>query len=173
MASTHPQLSDPGQPDPLAQLRDIHLPGSIETWPPAPGWWLLAIMAICAVAYGCCCLYKLWQKNRYRREAITSLKELRREYQQDPESVDYLERYSQLLKRVALSHYSREQVASLTGEAWVAFLDQTGSTSEFGMGPGQVLIDGNYSRGVFYQVDDLHKIGDRWIRNHAKLESPE
>jgi Ca-activated chloride channel family protein len=131
----------------------------------------LAIAALCAIAYGCYLLYKLWAKNRYRREGVTSLKELRRAYDQDPESVDYLERYSQLLKRVALTHYSREQVASLTGEAWVAFLDRTGSTSEFGMGPGQVLIDGNYARETFFRIDELHKIGDLWIRNHRALES--
>ena len=166
MADALPQLSDPGQPDPLAQLRDIHLPGPIESWPPAPGWWLLAILALGTAAYGLYRLYKFWQTNRYRREGVTALNELRRAYEKDPQSVDYLEQYSQLLKRVALTFYAREQVASLTGEAWVAFLDRTGSTQEFGMGPGQILIDGNYSQGVLFQADKLHIIGDRWIRNH-------
>ena len=27
--------------DPLAELRDIHLPPEIGWWPPAYGWWIL------------------------------------------------------------------------------------------------------------------------------------
>ena len=30
-------------PDPLAQLRDIHLPEPVSWWPPALGWWLVAM----------------------------------------------------------------------------------------------------------------------------------
>ena len=33
-------------PDPLAQLRDIHLPEPVSWWPPAPGWWLMALVAV-------------------------------------------------------------------------------------------------------------------------------
>ena len=30
--------------DPLAQLRDIHLPEPILWWPLAPGWWVLIVL---------------------------------------------------------------------------------------------------------------------------------
>ncbi|MDD9890866.1 MAG: DUF4381 domain-containing protein, partial [Gammaproteobacteria bacterium] len=30
----------------LAQLADIHLPGEISYWPPAPGWWVLAALLL-------------------------------------------------------------------------------------------------------------------------------
>ncbi|HIG42401.1 MAG: DUF4381 domain-containing protein [bacterium] len=171
MAANTPQLADPGQADPLAQLRDIHLPGPIESWPPAPGWWLLAILGLCAIAYGLFFLYRQWQKNQYRREGVRALGELQNQYQRNPETVNYLEQFSLLLKRVALSHYSREHVASLTGEAWVAFLDKSGATHDFGMGPGQVLIEGNYSRESPFEVVELHRIGTQWIRNHGAVES--
>ncbi|MDP7406676.1 MAG: DUF4381 domain-containing protein, partial [SAR324 cluster bacterium] len=27
--------------DPLAALRDVHLPPAVSWWPPAPGWWII------------------------------------------------------------------------------------------------------------------------------------
>ncbi len=160
--------------DPLAQLRDIHLPAPIEAWPPAPGWWLLVIVATGLVCYGLNLLYQHWRRNQYRREGIKSLHALKVRYNEQPNSFEYLEAYNELLKRIALSHFRRELVASLTGESWVAFLDKTGATREFSMGPGQVLIQGNYLPQAEYSVDELHDIGLAWIRNHSDTTfSPE
>ena len=55
------------QADPLAQLRDIHQPGMIETWPPAPGWWILAGLALLALIALVTWLFLHWRRNRYRR----------------------------------------------------------------------------------------------------------
>ena len=30
----------------LAQLADIHLPAEVSYWPPAPGWWVLALLLL-------------------------------------------------------------------------------------------------------------------------------
>ena len=38
------------QGDPLAELRDIHLPEAVSLWPLAPGWWLL--LALIAAVLG-------------------------------------------------------------------------------------------------------------------------
>ena len=48
--------------DPLAQLRDIHLPDTGGFWPPAPGWWLLALLSLTALA-----LAVLWWRRHLRR----------------------------------------------------------------------------------------------------------
>ena len=47
--------------DPLSQLRDIHLPDTGGFWPPAPGWWLLALIALAALAG------LIWWLRRQRR----------------------------------------------------------------------------------------------------------
>jgi len=44
-----------------------------------------------------------------------------------------------ILKRAALAAWPREQVASLNGAAWLAFLDRTGRTTAFTIGPGRHL----------------------------------
>ena len=156
-------------PDPLAELRDIHLPPAIDPWPPAPGWWLLGALGVLLLILACRYGYKVWKKGAYRREASSQLKQLFENYQHDQQA--FLLNYNTLLKRVALSTYPREDVANLTGEAWVSFLDQTGNTHEFTMGPGQVLVDGQYAPLAAVDVQHLHDLGQTWIKSHQRLAS--
>jgi len=167
-APDRPGMVNPTQGDPLAQLRDIHVPETIDTWPPAPGWWLLAVLAIAAIGAAAWWLYRRWRGNRYRREALAELESLRRDFEESGDTHDFLERFSALLKRVALTHYPRESVANLTGERWVEFLDRTIGTSEFSMGAGQVLISGPYEAAPQADVERLAELGEHWIRQHGE-----
>ena len=160
------QLATPGQTDPLANLRDIHIPGAIDPWPPAIGWWLIAAAALIAISYGIYLVFKWWKSNQYRREGIRALKYLLDNHVSEKQ---YLGDYSDLLKRIALSAYARESVANLTGEAWVSFLDRSTGTQEFSMGEGQILIQGNYELNPSVDVDKLHRLGLYWIKKHRKL----
>ena len=160
------QLPPPGQTDPLANLRDIHIPGAIDPWPPAIGWWLIAAAALIAISYGIYLVFKWWKSNQYRREGIRALKYLLENHASEKQ---YLRDYSDLLKRIALSAYARESVANLTGEAWVSFLDRSTGTQEFSMGEGQILIQGNYELNPKVDVDKLHLLGLYWIKKHRTL----
>lgn len=167
-----PQLAEQGQTDPLAELRDIHLPGAIPDWPPAPGWWLLGILILAITIYLGIRLYRYWKNKQYRREGIRALQLLKDQYESSPKTMEdkmrYLQRYSQLLKRVAFSGFPRDEVASLSGESWVAFLDLSGNTKEFSMGCGQVLIEGNYAQSVEFDYQALYDLGILWIKNHKR-----
>ena len=146
------------QTDPLAELRDIHQPGMIETWPPALGWWILAGLGVLAFLALCIWLYRRWRANRYRREAIRELQSLHSNWQADSDDHAYLLALQSLLKRVALTGFPREDVASLTGEAWVQFLDQSTGSHEFSIGESEVLIDGNYREDVDVNVPALAQV---------------
>jgi hypothetical protein len=162
-------MSEAATPDPLAELRDIHLPPPIETWPPALGWWLLALLILAGIFFGLRFLYSRWQKNAYRREAKQQLHQLYEASQNDQQS--FLLGFNALLKRVALTTFAREKVAHLTGESWVSFLDQTGNTHDFTMGPGQVLIDGQYAPISSVDTQHLFELGQKWISQHEALET--
>ncbi|MBL4782619.1 MAG: DUF4381 domain-containing protein [Porticoccaceae bacterium] len=47
----------------LEQLRDIHLPQAVHWWPPAPGWWLVALLSLALITW----LYR-YLRTRYRRQ---------------------------------------------------------------------------------------------------------
>ena len=159
-------MAAPAQTDPLANLRDIHIPGAIDPWPPAIGWWLLAALALVAICYCFFWIFRWWQSNQYRREGVRALTELLNNHESEKQ---YLQAYSDLLKRVALSRYPRDVVANLTGVAWVSFLDSTAKTQEFTMGEGEVLIQGNYESDPVVDVEKLHQLGLFWIKNHKNL----
>jgi hypothetical protein len=152
--------------DPLAQLRDIHTPGIIETWPPAPGWWMLATLGTLMVIAGLTWLYRYWRANRYRREAMSELDRLLANWHKNEDVLAYLQALQKLLKRAALTSFPREEVASLTGEAWVQFLDRTTGSHNFSIGEAEVLIDGTYRPDISVDIETLHRIAKSWIQKH-------
>lgn len=154
--------------DPLAQLRDIHQPAMIDMWPMAPGWWILAGLFLVALLWLACLAIRKWRSNRYRREAILVLNQLLEDWQQHGDDHAYLASLQQLLKRVALTCFDREQVASLTGEAWLQFLDHSSGSHDFSMGDMEVLIDGNYRHEVTVNVTSLQGFALQWIRRHDR-----
>ncbi len=63
--------------DPLAQLRDIHLPDPISWWPPAPGWWVLAVVVLALLFFMTRKVRHTVQyhvsQGKYRNEAIDAI----------------------------------------------------------------------------------------------------
>lgn len=157
-----------GQMDPLAELRNIHLPDPVSLFPTAPGWWILAILVLVCIYLLVRWLVRHWRNNRYRRVGIKQLNRIFKQFEFDEDPKQYLAGFSELLKRLALTVYPRELVASLTGEEWVAFLDQSADSKAFSMGTGQVLMYSTYEREIDFDVLDLHRLGLNWIRRHRK-----
>jgi hypothetical protein len=145
----------------LDNLRDIVAPPPVSWWPPAPGWWFLMALAC---AFGAWLVYRIWKTRRanaYRRAALRELGAAAR-----PEDV------AEILKRTALAAYSRSDVAALSGDAWLRFLDATGKTSEFTRGPGRILIDAVYRATPVPDAEksSLVALCREWIREHEVRE---
>jgi hypothetical protein len=142
--------------DPLAALRPLHAPEPIPWWPPAPGWWLLAGLVVAGI------LGVLWWRRRMapRSAAMAELASLAARTR-DP--VEQAAGVNQLLKRYALVCWPRPGVASLTGEAWLEFLDEHGGAGDFSQGPGRALLQLPYG-GTGPGADQLITLARRWIR---------
>jgi len=133
-------------------LRDIHLPGAISWWPPAPGWWLLVALGLGALA-----LYALhYFRGRHRRAALRTLQRVRLALEQGAEPVACLQNVSTLLRRFAMTtaaHGPRESavvaepdVPGLIGEPWLRYLDSRWQREAFARGPGRRLLAAPYAR---------------------------
>lgn len=104
----------------LQNLHDIVVPTAPGWWPFAAGLWVAIVIVALALLFVGYRFYRNWKRNSYRRAGLLLLPDVATEYE-----------VSVVLKRVALAAYPREQVASLFGAEWVAFLQQTCSRSTF------------------------------------------
>ena len=159
--------------DPLAQLRDLHLPQAVADWPPALGWWLLAGLVLLAIVWVGRTLYRRHKGKAYRRVAQRELKAIEAAYAQTEDARRALIALQLLMKRVAVKAFGRDEVAALTGVTWTQFLDATGATSQFSLGPGELLIDGPYQSaqdlsGI--ELTALFSICAAWLKNHSKID---
>jgi len=143
------------------QLHDIVLPAPVALVPETVGWLILAgwVLAVAAIVAAHALLR--WHRNRYRREAEAALARIEGRLEADPGA---LAAVGTLLKRTAMTAYAREQVASLHGGAWAAFLREKV--------PGDSLVSDaapGLARVAYQRVDDpaaIIEAARRWIRYH-------
>jgi hypothetical protein len=122
-------------------LRGLQLPEAVGWWPLAPGWWLL--MAVVVVTLGW--LLRAWLRRHAqaaaRRKALRQLEESRSAYAYHGNPVTLGAEVSELLRRTMLAYAPRAEVAGLTGDAWLAWLDRDLDEPRFREGAGRILLE--------------------------------
>jgi len=136
-------------------LRDLHLPEPIGWWPLAPGWWGVIAIATAVLAYVLWRLYLRWQANAPRRYAMRELARYEAEYLVHRDPVTLGKQLSELLRRGMLAYAPREEIAGLTGEQWLAWLDQGMPLPYFHTEGGKSLLSLPYRdpEGDFSDID--------------------
>lgn len=111
--------------DPTAlPLRDLHLPDPIGWWPLAPGWWFVILLAAAGLVW---LLRRAWrnrQRNAPRRFAVRELATIEKNFLEHRNPVVLARELSELLRRSMLAYAPRHEVAGLTGESWLEWLDR-------------------------------------------------
>lgn len=155
--------------NPLANLRDIHLPAEAGWWPPAPGWWILAalLLLLPLLWYG----WQRWNKRErspvYRRAALAELEQLHDSYLRDQDSAAFVQGMSGLLKRVALQCYDPASVAALSGQQWGEFLgkDQQPATRELVINSLNLV----HSRQQELDLTAFYRFAQGWIEAQERF----
>lgn len=136
-------------------LRDIHLPDAVGWWPLAPGWWavllILAIFAVWLIVRA----MRRYKETAPRRYALRELQRIEDEFRRQSDPVALGRQVSELLRRSMLAYAPRRDVAGLTGEAWLAWLDRDLPVPYFHTDGGKSLLQLPYRnpRGDFSDVD--------------------
>ncbi|MFK7762495.1 MAG: DUF4381 domain-containing protein [Roseobacter sp.] len=149
----------PERPTNLVDLLDQLVlppePVPISMMPETVGW---VVLGVCALS-GICVMLWVWRKNRarnaYRSEALSALHHAGN----DPAAV------ATVLRRCALAAYPRDEVAALSGEDWLSFLDRAVGGTVFSTGPGRALADAPYTSGGVVDLA-LIEAARHWIQAH-------
>lgn len=150
--------------DPLAALRDIHLPSGPPWWPFAPGWWLVSIVVLLSSGWFIFYIVKRWrQRTALRRAALAGIRRLRQRAARGEPHQLLLAELSLLLRSVAIKAFPNESVAGLIEQSWLEFLDRAGTCTDFNHGPGRSLLSAPYQSGQRVDIQNLFDIIERWI----------
>lgn len=157
------------------------LPAAPPFWPPAPGWWLLAallpglLVALWQVRQR---LREGWQQLRstppptvslepQRQAALEELARLPRPYHGAPAG-PWLQALNALLKRLCRARYPDSASHTLSGRAWLAFLDNRCPAA--GLTRWMILVEGTYRADCRLDdkaIDGLQQAVETWIRKHV------
>ncbi|KQQ63999.1 hypothetical protein ASF66_06695 [Pseudomonas sp. Leaf129] len=162
----------------LEQLQPLIAPPPIGLWPPAPGWWLLAVL-LPALAWASWHWRHRWRRkivlpvaaeqplDPVRQGALEELARLPRPYDGAPAGA-WLQQINGLLKRLCRNHYPNANSHVLNGRQWLAFLDNRCPAA--GLTRWMVLVEGVYKPEC--KLDDkaiagLQQSVETWIRKHV------
>jgi len=128
------------------QLMDIRGLDEISWWPPAAGWWISTLLMLVALTALFLLIRHLFRypPGSWRWEAQAALRELRRQRNQISQKA-VAARLSELLRRIAIARFGREKVASITGNEWLTWLQQTDPLGFEWSKRGGILIDLPYA----------------------------
>jgi len=153
----------------LAQLADIHLPAEISYWPPAPGWWILALIVLALVVLAIRRYIRHRNLHQICQHALAELSHCYNSYAKrasadgDDQKLRYVNEFNSVIRRVALYHFPKSNVASLGGHAWVDFIRKKGESSRLDDSIAAALSFGRFQADCDVDVVALNSLGEEWI----------
>jgi hypothetical protein len=153
-------------PDLLSQLRDIHAAPAVPWWPPAPGWWVLALLALVFLGWlgrRGLARYRIRQRRKQMLGWIDHLN-AHVDPQRDPQA--YLSTLNRIFKLVALRAFPGQHCAALAGQDWADFLlgEMKNSQSVEAL---NVLASGPYNPAPKFDPRIISELTRHWIRQHG------
>ena len=154
----------------LEQLADIHLPLEISYWPPAPGWWVLAFLLLAGIIFLFNRFFEHHTQRKICRYALSELENCLHNFSQDEGILDanslrirYVNSFNSVIRRVALVHFPEENVASLSGDAWVDFIRKKGNSPHITEEIAAALSFGRFQTECDFDIQEMNDLGKNWI----------
>jgi hypothetical protein len=142
-------------------LRDIHLPEPVGWWPPAPGWWLLMLLAVGVIGWSC---YQ-FRRRRMWRLVRDRLKRIEQDFATTENHQRLARDLSALLRQAAITRFGRRRCAGLVGSDWAAFLDATGGGKLFADEFVTAVSEAPYQAQPLFDGEKLISACERWLKS--------
>lgn len=142
-------------------ILEVQPPQPVSWWPATPGWLVLAGIALLLLARWALLRWRRWQRDRYRREALARLAGL------SGDAHHQVAATAVILKSAALAAYPRREIASLSGNDWLGWLEARGA--RFSDSSRRLLAEGQYHRryeAAPAALEQLVAESSAWLRNH-------
>jgi hypothetical protein len=150
----------------LSQLRDIHAAADPGWWPPAPGWWVLALLVLALVAWMLRYGYRRWMVMRRRRKLLSALEDMARAIDPLQQPHEYLSRLNRLFRVVALRAFPNTACVRLQGIEWVRFIQSLLPQNVHAEGLS-ALASGPYQPKPEFDAGELHALARIWVGKYG------
>ncbi len=190
-----PHSPNPGLPtvapnidNQLKTMADIHLPDQISWWPPAFGWWIVLIVTLLLMYLIYKVIRKKLHQGKYKKQARKELQTISHFWKKHQNLIATSSRLSVLIRRIALANNQsgkhgtknkRTQVASLTAQQWLLYLEQQPGLTDCSKLYKEILIQLPYQdpsihfdiseqKQLAKQMEDLLTSVNIWINKGFK-----
>ena len=150
----------------LRGFEEILEPDAVSWLPVTLGWRIVFALLLARLGWAAFKWGKKWWHDRYRRSALNRLDEI---FTTDSAARERLQSLAELLKATALQAYPREEIAALSGSAWVSWLNQQSQELVFDQETGDLLAVALYrsdNETCDFQLGQLKAATAQWIRQH-------
>ncbi|MEM8498924.1 MAG: DUF4381 domain-containing protein [Pseudomonadota bacterium] len=153
-------------------IEEIVFPPAVSWLPSTPAWKLLGMVLFVLIIIFLFKAAKTWRRNEYRRNAVRRIAEMRANVRSIEDG--YWQQLSELpavMKITALHAYPRELIASLSGQSWLDFLNESSGGHEFNESAADILAKLAYKPHAHQpfslnDAENLLDVCDYWIRQH-------
>jgi len=155
-------------------LRDIHLPEPISWWPIAPGWWIIiaSLFLLIAVIF---IAKRIYISKQLKRDIKAELENIKQQFKQTQNKPQLAKSLSVLLRRASMSYYPKTDIAGLTGDHWLSYLDESNANSSAGYNfqsdIGKVLLSAPYlpdTTTLNFDAPTLIQLCESWLKSPHK-----
>ena len=147
----------------LLELRDIQVPPAPEWWLIAPAY-LLALFIVLVMIVFLAMLFRYKNRNQLVHQAHHELQQIKASHRLNADSRVLALDLSKWLKQVSILAFPEQLPASLSGQRWLNFLDQSCDTVSFSNGPGKLFAESVYYREPQFDAIDVLVLCEEWLQ---------
>ncbi len=152
--------------DLLSQLRDIHAAPAAPWWPPAPGWWILALLLACILFLVLRQVMGRYRAHQRRLQLMKFVDHVEQTVDPAFNPQEFLSSLNRVFKIVALRAFPENHCARMQGREWTDFVEikLQGSDSVAEL---SVLAQGPYQPAASFNAGSLVKSARQWIMQYG------